>query len=66
MLEANDFRGRGDGTASKSTSEARATRREADPTRWARGEEGCRVLEKYAFAPVTIVPPCSVQLLGTR
>ncbi len=64
MLEASDFRG--DGTASKSTSEARATRREDDPTRLAKGEEGCRALEKYPFALVTIGPPCSVQLLGPK
>lgn len=60
VLDANDFRGRGDGTASKSTSEARATAREDDPTRLAKGDEGCRALEKYPFAFVTIGPPCNV------
>ena len=63
MLETTDFRGRGDGTASKSTSEARATRREDDPTRLARGDEGWRVLEKYAFGLVLIGPPCDVQVI---
>lgn len=64
MLEASDFRGRGDGTESKSTSEARATGRDDDPPRLAKGEDGCRALEKYPFALVTIGPPCSVQQLG--
>lgn len=59
MLDTIDFRARGDGTASKSTSEAR-TEREVDPTRLARGEEGCRALEKYALAFVTIGPPGGV------
>ena len=66
MLEANDFCGRGDGTASKSTSEARAAGREDDPTRLAKGEEGYCALEKYVFAFVTIGPPCSVQELRIR
>ena len=66
MLEATDFRGRGDGTASKSTSEARGTERDDDPTRLAKGEEGCRALEKYSFALVTIGPPCGVQQLGSK
>jgi hypothetical protein len=56
-LATTDLRGRGDGTASKSTSEARATRREDDPARLTRGDDGWRVFEKYAFAFVLIGPP---------
>jgi hypothetical protein len=45
-LETSDLRGRGDGTVSKSTSEGRATRREDEPARLAKGDEGWRVWEK--------------------